>query len=104
MKLLGRYPKRVANQYNELLMTDGIEVKQEGTAINNPFGNLDSTWDSLFVQEGSYEKAIEMIKSFEANNEIQVKEDSKKANQVIRHVLLVIILIAVVLALILKNR
>jgi hypothetical protein len=105
MKLLGRFPKKVANEYKESLLSDGIEVKIEGSANNNPFGYLDSTFDSLFVPKESYEKAAAIIKDFEIKNEGKVKKDSRKSDRVIRNVFIVIILVIIVVAIyIFKNR
>lgn len=90
MKLLGRYPKKVAYQYKELLFSDGMEVKTEGSANNNPFGQLDSTYDSIYVPDESYEKAVGAIKEYEIKNERQLKSDVKKANRIMFYVLLAI--------------
>lgn len=92
MKLLGRYPKKVAYQYKELLLNEGIEVNVEGSANLNPFGNLDSTYDSLFVPEGSYEQADDIIKDYEMKNQIELKKDVKEANRSLFYVLLAVVL------------
>lgn len=103
MKLLGRYPKKVASQYKDLLFSDGMEVAIEGTANNNPFGQLDSTFDSVLVPEESYERAVAIIKEYEIKNEKQLKGDAKEANKIMLYVLLAIILAYVLMNIFLKR-
>lgn len=103
MKLLGQFPKKVANEYKELLLSDGIEVKIEGSANNNPFGQLDSTFDSIFVPEESYEKAVGIIKDFEITNESQLKKDSKEANKALFYILLGVVLVMVLFRIFFKK-
>jgi hypothetical protein len=103
MKLLGRFSRIVADEYEELLTTEDVDVSIEDT-VNTNERDKDLTLVTLYVPEESYEKAVSIIKNFEKKSEVQLNEDSREANRVMFNILMVIIFIVFLLLYLFKDK
>ncbi len=86
MKLLGRFLREIALQYENLLNQSGIRSVIEDTSNVNtqvagaPFPIL----VDFFVEENNVEKAEKIIKNFESSAYQKVKQESESLDKVVK--------------------
>ena len=100
-KLLGRFPKPVAYEYQELLRDQGIEAEVlDTTNASSSYARLGTDEIELYTHPGNEEQAKAIIDRQEAVAQASVLLMAKDTNRLMRWIFLSIIVVILVVLLV----